>query len=218
MRYSPRSVLLAIAYLTTSTHALPRPATYSVVNVDGGQTQYAPPTTIIQTVTESTDSETTITVPTTPTTTVVVDNPTTIVSTNYQTVPGRATETALVPEVSVWPPQSENSPPTTTTTLEQPTHYMPIPESTPTSTPEAEVVTVVSVTTATPSTTTTSYYDNGMWHTSYAIKPTSSTPPAQYSTSSTSVYTSWGVTGTGGVAMSTGSYSTSGWNSTTRYW
>jgi hypothetical protein len=205
MRYSLRSAIIAAAaVLTTPTLALPRPATYSVVNVDGGQTPSAAPITVIQTVTESTDSETTVsvTVANSPITTTIVDGPTTIVSTYYQTVPGRTTETALIPEVSVLPDHPHHGSP--------PDVSLPVVTTTPMA--EPEILTIISTTTATP---TTEYYDNGMWHTSYAIKETSSALPAGYeSSSTTSAYSSWGVTATG--SLPTSSYG-GGWNST-RHW
>ncbi|KAK5169448.1 uncharacterized protein LTR77_005424 [Saxophila tyrrhenica] len=163
MRYYFRSTLIAASFLTTHAYALPRPATYSVVNVDGGQTQTALPTTVVHTVTDSTNSETTIsvTIHESPATATIVSIPSTIV----QTV-AHATDTALVPEVSTLPhhpeagPQESSSssiPVVTPATVPNPVATVPHPET----------VTIVSLTTATP---TTSYYDNGMWHTSYAIK------------------------------------------------
>ncbi|KAK3049347.1 hypothetical protein LTR09_009266 [Extremus antarcticus] len=207
MRYTLSSILIATTCITTSAYALPRPATYSVVNVHGGQTQAALPMTIIQTVTESDSSETTVlvTIPgaqgTATATATVVSIPTTVVETI-----AHATETALVPEVFGPRPQRPEAGAQETTTV-------PGPAITPATVPNPEVVTVVSMTTATP---TTSYYDNGMWHTSYAIKPVATTLCT--SSSTLSGYPSYSASDSGGVpsgaAYPTGSYSGGGGNAT----
>lgn len=208
MRYTLSSILIATSYITTTAYALPRPATYSVVNVDGGQTQAALPTTIIQTVTESDSSETTVLVtkPGAQATATVVSTPTTVVETI-----ANATETALVPEVYTPRPQRPEAGAQETTTVAG-------PAITPATVPNPEVVTVVSMTTATPTTATptTSYYDDGMWHTSYAIKPDETTLCA--SSSTLSGFPSYSASGSGvvprGAAYPTGSYSGGGWNAT----
>lgn len=172
MRFAVESTLIATACLASIAHALPRPIpTYSVVNVDGGsEVPPSLPTTIYQTVTQSSGSETTISV------TDVVSLPTTVVSIKH----GKATETALIPEVSVLPDHPHHEPESSSTVKES-------------------IVTIISVTTATPITpTTTSYYDNGKWHTSYAIKdfagqwrPSATHDASAYGTGAAHVARSW---------------------------
>ena len=210
MRFSANSLLIATAYLAINTHALPRPAvSYSVVNVDGGsQTPPSVPTTVYQTITESSGSKSTvsITIVETPSSTPVISVPTTIFHTEH----GAATETALIPEVSlpVVPHSSSADPPSPTG--KDPEFHVPIPDPpAPTPVSPESVVTVVSVTTATP---TTSYYDNGMWHTSYAIKNVDN---GQWTPSySPTGYATYGAGGTGarlaGRAAPTG-YGSMGW-------
>lgn len=106
-----RATLIATAYFALRTYALPRPAaSYSVVNVDGGLTSSALPTTVYQTLTESSTPETTTLVKTTSLTqTYPEQEPTTVVSiaTEYTATWAGAsdpvpttTNTVLIPEVS----------------------------------------------------------------------------------------------------------------------
>ena len=233
MQISIKHSLIATAYLALNAYALPYPLSYSVVNVDGGGQSSATPTTVYSTVIESANSETTVSV------TVVETPSTTAVMTDYTTqwTHAEATETALVPEVSMQPSATESG---------HPTYYVPVPNVTPQSTPEGSTVTVVSVTTATPS-TSTEYYDNGMWHTSYAIKDNAysvhpgqwqpSSSPAGYAASGTVAHLApraWATgtgfaylaprawaTGTGARlaprAWATGYRNAMGWNSTSFY-
>lgn len=151
MRFS-RASLLAATYALCA-HALPRPkpeVTYSVVNVDGGSQTTPAPTVIFQTITKSDDAPATISV-------TITDHQTQTQLTAAQTT---QTQTALVPEVSAQP---DGHPP----------HHLPRPNpQTTTVVSGGETVTVTSV--ITPSPTTTKYYDNGQWHTSYAVKNWSS--------------------------------------------
>lgn len=202
MHISTRSSLIATLYLAVHTSALPHPLSYSVVNVDGGSQAATPlPETIYQTVTES-DSETT-TVVQIPTTTAVITDYTT----SWSDV--EATETALVPVVTASPPF--------------PTFYGPPPIPTSPAPVEDSTVTVISTVTPSP-TTTTSYYDDGMWHTTYPIKAYSSVVPEAWSSSaapsSYAAPVSYAATGTGaalyGRAQPTGynygyGYAATGW-------
>ena len=209
--FAPSS-LLATLFLALSASALPYPVSYSVVNVDGGsQGASTSPTTIYHTVTESADSDT-ITVVSTPSTTAVLTDYTTIWS------HAEVTETALIPAVS---PESTSHPTGYVSIYgPSPNSYVPIYIPSSSSTPEA-TVTVVSTVTPTP-TATTSYYDNGMWHTSYAIKNFYSSRSGQWMPTDPAV--SFAATGTGARlavrAQPTGygyGYAAGGWNST-RYW
>ena len=203
MQLTAKSCLIATAYLTLTANALPHPIPYSVVNVDGGAQSSALPTTVYQTVVESGNSGTTVSV------TIVATPTTTAVMTDYTTSwsHGETTETALVPEVSL----SLSS-----TAIE--THSVPIPDVTSRPAVEDSTVTIVSVETAAP-TTTTSYYDNGMWHTSYAIKGAYSVHPGQWHPSSSPAGYAASSTGAqlAGRALPTGYYSAVSWNST-RHW
>ena len=186
MRF-PRSALLATAYLTLQTHALPRPATpsYSVVAVDGGaqNANPAPPTTIIQTVTDAAES-----------------TPTTVSITIQETEPP-ATTTVLSTQQA--PPASAPPPQTITingevSVISAPTYVVPGSRTSYTTTATAvvsETTTVLGDAEAStvyqdgPTTTvlsvvtpSTSYFDDGMWHTSYGVPvwPTQGGPQRQY--------------------------------------
>ena len=200
MQFALKSSLFATACLILNANALPRPVTtYSVVNVDGGSQTTPTPTVVYETVTKSDEAPATISV----TMTAVVTDLTT------QWTHAAATETALIPEVSAQPEGS-------------PTQYIPVPIPQPT---EESTVTVVSVVTPTPSPspTTTQYYDNGQWHTSYAIKDFSSASeshPGQWTPSASA--TSAAATASGGSLAPrspapSGYSSGGGWNSTGSY-
>lgn len=149
MRFTSQTSLLATAYWILTTNALPRPrpeVTYSVVNVDGGSQTTPTPTVIYQTITKSDDTPATISV-------TVTDH-----ATAWTEATNTETATALIPEVSTWPKEHEP-------------HHLPRPHHT---TIEGSTVTVTSVITPTTSPTSTKYYDNGQWHTSYAVKHWSS--------------------------------------------
>ena len=153
MHFARPIALLATTYFAIEAYARPRPAplSYSVVNVDGGQTTSALPTTVYQTITQSTDSDATVTIIQTTTTPIVQPA-------------ADPTATALIPEVSGYTIPTQ-------------------PEAAPTSTAwETEAIPTTVTTTATwsypPSPTTTSYYDDGMWHTYYPIKNVATGVPA----------------------------------------
>jgi hypothetical protein len=196
MQLALKSSLLAAACLILNAHALPRPVvTYSVVNVDGGSQTTPTPTVVYETITKSEDTPATISV----TMTVVVTDHTTLWT------HAQATETALIPEVSAQPEGS-------------PTRHVPVPVAHPT---EDSTVTVVSVVTPTP--TTTKYYDNGQWHTSYAIKDFSSageSHPGQWTPSASAVSaaaiasSSWQASGSAAPSGYSSSY---GLNSSASY-
>ena len=180
MRFS-RASLLAATFILCA-HALPRPkpeVTYSVVNVDGGSQTTPTPTIIYQTITQSDDTPATISV-------TVTDHQTQW--TSAQTTQTHTdTATALIPEVSASPDG-------------HPTHHMPRPKPT-TVISEGATVTITSV--LTPSPTTTKYYDNGQWHTSYAVKNWSSvggSHPGQWA------FASSGVASASGSAAPSGGY------------
>jgi hypothetical protein len=179
MQLALKSSLFAAACLILNAHALPHPVvTYSVVNVDGGSQTTPTPTVVYETVTKSDDTPATISV----TMTAMVTDRTTLWT------HAKATETALIPEVSAQPEGS-------------PTHYAPVPHPT-----EESTVTVVSV--VTPSPTTTKYYDNGQWHTSYAVKDFSSASeshPGQWTPSASAV--SVAASASSGYSSSDGGYS-----------
>lgn len=166
MRFATRPALLAAAYLALQSHALPRPAapSYSVVAVDGGQNSNPAPTTIIQTVTDSIEST-----PTTVSVTIEETQPaatTTLLSTQQAPTPSPNTVT-LQPEIStvsaptVVAPGSRTSY-TTTAIVSQTTTVVDAEQTTIYE--QGPTTTVVSI--VTPS---TSYFDNGMWHTSYGV-------------------------------------------------
>lgn len=123
-------------------HLVPRVKSYAIVNVDGGST----------------------TEPSPEPTTVVDDKTKTIrVTDAAPTKTGEATTTVAPAPV----PTSSSSACTSSTSSPIST---PQPSSTPTAHPsETPVPSVVTVTVSEP-TGTTEYYDNGLWHTSYAIK------------------------------------------------
>lgn len=165
MLFSTRSVLIATAYFTLRSHALPRPAipSYSVVAVDGGQNTAVAPTTIIQTVTDSKTSQPTVSVtieethaPATITIPSTLQAPTPVPHTI--TVNGEVT-TMLPPTVVI--PGSRTSY-TTTAVVSETTTVLDAEHTTVFQ--QGPTTTVLSM--VTPS---TSYFDDGMWHTSYGV-------------------------------------------------
>lgn len=165
MGFATRSILIATAYLAIQSHALPRPATptYSVVAVDGGQNAEPSPTTIFQTVTDSESSKTTVSVTIEET---QAPATTTILSTQEAPTPSPSTitingEVTTISAPTVVVPGSRTSYTTTavvseTTTLVDSDHTTVYHQG-----PTTTVISLV-----TPS---TSYYDDGMWHTSYGV-------------------------------------------------
>lgn len=146
---------LATVYLALSAEALPWPnpvVSYSVVNVDGGASTPAQPTTIYQTITESAASQSTAgtTIQVT-----VVETPSEAPSTSTSEATATLTQAYTVSVeatslVTVHPSATASTLTTTDLSL--------------------ETVTVVSVSTDVPAPTSTSYYDNGLWHTYYPVK------------------------------------------------
>ena len=248
MRFAATSSLIATGYLAVRTHALPRPvASYSVVNVNGGPTSSSLPTTVYQTVTESSNPETTTLVETSsitenspdrvPTTSIVISTDYTATWTGTPDRQPTTTNTVLIPEASPAATKSESS--TSAYTTSSSFAYSNFPDlvattSTSVFTPGYTTVTAVSTaesSAATPSTssfaysnfpdlvattslpaptettvtvvstavpTTTSYYDNGMWHTSYAVKEDAyATPTSQYSHGVSDIGYTYAATGTG---------------------
>lgn len=120
-----------------------RARSYSIVNVDGGSTAPPPPqTTIVEKETKTTTKTTTVT-DSHPTTTNIVT-----ASTNPTAAP--------VPSPTSTPCTSETT--TAVTVTER------LSQTTPISVPS--VVTIIVTETAEP----TRFYDNGLWHTRYAVK------------------------------------------------
>lgn len=192
MHFARSSALISIGHLALRISALPQPQAYSVVNVDGGSGSSASPTTIYQTVTESSSSETTLSVTvveTSITTSPASDagpaappSTTTILESGPTDTP-IIEPTAIVPVVepltvsdsaTVTLSVSPSSTPSTSPT--QPTTF--ITKAAPTDDTDS-TVTILSTTTTT-ATPSTSYYDNGMWHTSYAIKNAYETRSVQW--------------------------------------
>lgn len=155
-----------IALLLRQVLAAPAPQpTYSVVDVDGGANGYpsngAPaPTTVYKTVTETGPAATvTITISASPET-ITISYTTTVTEHDYtQSQASTSLESALPSNPASW------------------ANTIATPWSTPSAaTSTATVVeTVVSELAIPPlaTSTSTTYYDNGLWHTSYAIKPSS---------------------------------------------
>jgi len=175
--------IIATSYFAITAKALPKPyaaVTYSVVNVDGGsstQAAAATPTTIYKTITESqspppvVETTVSVTILESPSTTQATSTRSVASSTSLSSVFSTATSTSSAVAASVnttyWP---ESIDPITTSS----SSFLPSTSGDPVIEvsaygPEATVtVTSVSIETPTPSSTT--YYDNGMWHTSYPVK------------------------------------------------
>ncbi|KAL1640268.1 hypothetical protein SLS58_007084 [Diplodia intermedia] len=140
-------------------HELQRRApakSYSVVNVDGGSpttSEAAPSVTLTTTV----DKPTTVS----PTETVVYTKDTTLVVTETQTPEPSVTRTVIYTTTIFASATATETKPANTTV---PVSVVTLPPS---------VITV----TATQS-DTTSYYDDGMWHTSYAVKVYTTVTPS----------------------------------------
>lgn len=167
MRFATRSAVIATAFLALRANALPRPAipSYSVVAVDGGQNSDPAPTTIVQTVTDSQSSPTTITIEETPTPSTATATTTLHETEQAPTLsPGTVT---LKPDASVSTaptvviPGSRTSY-TTTAVSSYTTTVLDVDHTTV----YGEGVTTTIVSLVTPS---TSYFDDGMWHTSYGV-------------------------------------------------
>ncbi|KAF2191461.1 hypothetical protein K469DRAFT_720478 [Zopfia rhizophila CBS 207.26] len=167
----------------------PRGKSYSIVNVDGGSTPALEPTTIVETVTppERTKTETLEVTDVAPT---VTDKITSIiVETSLATPPPPSTTPEishsssstwgepfhLTPDPTSKKPNSTSSPsPITSSAVSYSlvstpgsTPQLQSPSTTPSATGEPSIVTVVITTTQMGP---TEYYDNGLWHTSYAVK------------------------------------------------
>nr|POE50754.1 hypothetical protein CFP56_16269 [Quercus suber] len=143
----------AVAYLAVIAKALPRPnpeVTYSVVDVDGGDLVTSPATTIYQTVTDSATPS-----PTTHSTS----------SITAKQVTDTVTELGATHTVSIGGTSFVTVHPTSTTSLAS-----VISSPTTSSAVLPETVTVVSVAIEAPSSTSTTYYDDGMWHTTYPVR------------------------------------------------
>lgn len=141
----------------------PRAKSYAIVNVDGGSTAAPDATTVV----EKTKVETE---------TVQVTH---VASTMTGTINSATADPTLAPT----PPSSSPSPSSSKSSISPSASYISTPSSvvsTPESTPQPSssssvkptptvdpsVVTVIITETAGP----TEYYDNGLWHTSYAVK------------------------------------------------
>jgi len=148
-----RSVLIATALLTLRSTALPRPGvpSYSVVAVDGGEAEAASPTTVVQTVTDSESSQTTVSV-------TIEESP---APANPTIEPPKAAVTVHADASTVVVPGSRT---TYTTTAVQSEMTTVISNRPTTIVKEGATVTIMSM--VTPS---TSYFDDGMWHTSYGV-------------------------------------------------
>ncbi|OJD39765.1 carbohydrate binding family 6 [Diplodia corticola] len=131
---------------------------YSVVNVDGGSpTTSEAPSSV--TLTKTVDKPTTVS----PTETVIHTKDTTLVVTETRTPAPSVTQT-VVYTTTIFASSTATETESTTSTTTIPPSVVTLPPS---------VITV----TATQS-DTTSYYDNGMWHTSYAVKTFTTTTPS----------------------------------------
>lgn len=119
-----------------------RARSYSIVNVDGGSTAPPPQTTIVEKETKTT----------TKTTTVTDSHPAT---TNIVTASANPTP-APVPSPTSTPCTSETTTVVTVTERLSQTTHISVPS----------VVTIIITETAEP----TRFYDNGLWHTRYAVK------------------------------------------------
>lgn len=187
MRCSSRSLLIATAYFALRSHALPRPATpsYSVVAVDGGQNSEPAPTTIVQTVTDSESSQTTVSVTVQETqapsiTTVLSTEQAPTTTTVLSTEQAPTTTTVLSTEQGPTPPPQTITINGEVTTISAPTVVIPGSRTSYTTTAivshtttvvDAEHTTVfqqgATTTVISLVTPSTSYFDDGMWHTSY---------------------------------------------------
>ncbi|GME23392.1 carbohydrate binding family 6 [Neofusicoccum parvum] len=147
---------------------------YSVVNVDGGPTS-ASTSDQLSSVTLTETVSATTTAPPLATETIVYTQDTTIVVTETQYPAPSVTQTVVYTTTILASPTSTSSAPTTaapTSTIVAGNTTFIMPSLTSSPVVSVSVVTLppsVVTVTATHS-DTTSYYDNGMWHTSYAIK------------------------------------------------
>lgn len=223
MQFATSSALIAAAaaYFAISAQALPRPQaqpTYSVVDVDGGlSSTIVSPTTVYQTITESSGAqptaETTVSV-------TIIESASEPASTSSSSafsgfLPGYAstvsfgsdtTVTSTIPAatasvvesaptvvipagpqgypVTIQPSAYANATPSTSTTSSTTISSI----SSITTSPAASTVTIVSISIESPTQTSTSYYDNGMWHNRYPVKRPQFTQPAAWNNTAEDVY------------------------------
>lgn len=153
---------------------------YSVVNVDGGPTSTSEHISSV-TLTETVPSNPT-TVTTNPTETVVYTQDTTIVVTETQFPAPSVTQTVVYTTTIIASPPAptttETESTTSTSTIVASNTTFVVPSLTSSPVISVSVVTLPPVTITASQTDTTSYYDNGMWHTSYAIKTWPTVSPA----------------------------------------
>ncbi|MCJ1253209.1 hypothetical protein MMC24_001020 [Lignoscripta atroalba] len=208
-RFSP---ILALSSFALLTHALPlngqnhdrqqgkqRRAHFSVVDVDGGSaaTSEVLPTTVVKTVTQSSDTTKTVTVPasTLPPSTQTVfsativsaPKPVTTVLVTVSQEPSSALLSASSPTVvAVNPAPTSESPAvplgqrpevgsSSEVSITQPANTSAISTATTSPSESTEMATSTTPFSIIESPTTTPTYDNGMWHTTYPSWNTSST-------------------------------------------
>nr|POF04283.1 hypothetical protein CFP56_22038 [Quercus suber] len=178
MLFSRQAFWAGVPFLVTATYALPRPnpqVTYSVVDVDGGDSTTPSATTIYQTVTDSATS--------TPTSHLIISS-----VAAESTSASKVTDTVTLPgathTVSIGKTSLITVYPTSTSSLSS------VPSSSTTApTVAPETVTVISISREAPTSTSTTYFDNGMWHTYYPMKTNWNSQAASPTPSSSTVET-----------------------------
>ncbi|KXL45780.1 hypothetical protein M433DRAFT_196061 [Acidomyces richmondensis BFW] len=174
--------LITTSYLAVAAKALPKPhaaVTYSVVNVDGGSTTQAaaPPTTIYETVTElqspppAIGTTVSVTILETPSLTQATSTKSMSLSPSFSSVfpaPSLTSSSAGASVITASGPELIDPTPTSSSSV-FPSSSDPVVEVSAFG-PET-TVTVTSVSVEIPAPSSTTYYDNGMWHTSYPVKP-----------------------------------------------
>ena len=172
MLLNAQALALAALFLDLATgrpldshDVLPRDKSYAVVNVGGDSPTQAPPTA-------------TRTVATTKTVEVVNPGKTVtqeITTTVVQPEPAPAPTSSCTPTSSPTPASSSTPSPSTLSPTPTPTATPTISSSMTTRPTETPKPIFITVTVSEPA-DTTEYYDDGMWHTRYAIKSFEATP------------------------------------------